>query len=120
MMVKALRVGGEVSGLRVGIHNVRRYFPRHIKRIELQLDHLRIECGLPPNFWQTQPEIHDPRLCLWLKSKNHSEKPCRAPIPFAMIPSGGNSFKLEPVPHHLREKAQDTALNVSDAHFELI
>jgi hypothetical protein len=117
MMVKALRVGGEVSGLHVGLHNVRRYFPRDITQIELQLDHLRIECGLPPNFWRTQPEIHDPRLCLWLKSKNHAEKPCRKPIPFAMTPSGGNSFKLEPVKQNGGQRVRHAEIAIPDVRF---
>lgn len=117
MMVKALRVGGEVSGLRVGLQNVRRYFPRDIKQIELQLDHLRIECGLEPNFWRSQPVIHDPRLSLWLKSKNH-EKQCRAPMPFTMIPSGANSFKLEPAAQNGHRRARHGGMPVQDVQFE--
>lgn len=117
MMVKALRIGSEVSGLHVGLTNVRRYFPRHITEIELQLDHLRIECGLPPDFWRTEPEIHDPRLRLWLQSKNHTEKPCRTSIPFTMIPSGGNTFKLEPVTHDGGHRTRQPAIPVSDAQF---
>jgi hypothetical protein len=60
----------------------------------LQLDHLQIQCGLLPHFWEGRPEIHDPRLCDWLESKNPHDRPCRTPIPMAMIPSGKNSFKL--------------------------
>jgi hypothetical protein len=96
MLVTTLRNGSGFTGLRVGIHNVRRYFPKHIPEIELQLDHLRIECGLAPEFWHGRPEIHDPRLCLWLQSKNPTARSCRAAMPIAMIPSGKNSFRLEP------------------------
>lgn len=117
MMVKALRVGGEVSGLRVGLQNVRRYFPRDIKQIELQLDHLRIECGLEPNFWRSQPIIHDPRLSLWLKSKNHAGKQCRTPIPFTMVPSGANSFKLEPVARNGRHTVRHGSIRIQDVQF---
>lgn len=117
MMVKALRVGTEVCGLRVGPSNVRRYFPRNVTKIELQLDHLRIECGLPPDFWRAEPEIHDPRLRLWLQSKNH-EKPCRAFIPFTMVPSGSNSFKLEPAAQSDGHRARHSAITVASTRFE--
>ncbi len=100
MMVKALRAGREVAGLHVGVCNVRRYFPKHLPAIELQLDHLRIECGLPAEFWHGQPEIRDPRLSLWLISKNLIAKSFATPIPISMIPSGENSFKLEPATPH--------------------
>ncbi len=94
MVVKTQYEGRRVSGLYVGVNNVRRYFSKHIQAIELQLDHLRIECGLTPRFWDGQPEIHDPRLSDWLESKNLHDRPCRTPVPMAMIPSGKNSFKL--------------------------
>jgi hypothetical protein len=94
MVVKTQYEGLHVSGLYVGVNNVRRYFSRRIQAIELQLDHLRIECGLTARFWDGQPEIHDPRLCDWLESKNPRDRPCRTPVPMAMIPSGKNSFKL--------------------------
>ena len=50
MLVKALRAGCDVGGLRVGVCNVRRYFPKGTAAVELQLDHLRIECGLKSGF----------------------------------------------------------------------
>ena len=99
MVVKTKCKGNKVTGLFVGALNVRRYFPRHISAIELQLDHLRIECGLSPDFWSGLPEIHDCRLCLWLESKQF-QKACRTSIPMAMIPAGANSFKLEPPAFH--------------------
>jgi hypothetical protein len=94
MVVKTQCKGSEVVGLLVGAHNARRYFPKHVEAIELQLDHLRIECGLTPDFWRGLPEIHDRRLCAWLESKQFV-KASRTSIPLAMIPSGKNSFKLE-------------------------
>jgi hypothetical protein len=97
MVVKTQCKGREVTGLLVGASNARRYFPRNISAIELQLDHLRIECGLTPEFWRGQPEIHDPRLCAWLESKQFNGKSCRTPIPLNMIPSGSNSFKFGPL-----------------------
>ncbi len=78
----------------MGVNNVRRYFSKRIPVVELQLDHLQIQCGLTQNFWQGQPEIHDPRLCLWLESKHPSNGPRPTPFPLALIPAGKNSFKL--------------------------
>ena len=100
MVVKTQCKGRSLTGLNVGISNVRRYFPKHVAVIELQLDHLQIQCGLEPDFWQDQPEIHDPRLCAWLESKNFHARPDRTPVPMAMIPAGNNSFKLQPVSLH--------------------
>ena len=115
MRVKALRVGSEVSGLHIGHSNVRRHFPRNVKEIELQLDHLRIECGLTPDFWQSAPEIHDPRLSLWLESKNNREKACRTSIPFMMIPSGERSFKLELMARKGEHSIRHSASSASEA-----
>jgi hypothetical protein len=95
MVVTSQCSGHRVTGLYVGAHNVRRYFPKTVQEIELQLDHLRIECWLGPDFWKDQPAIHDPRLCLWLESKHRNGKG-EAAVPLAMIPSGENSFILGP------------------------
>ena len=94
MVVKTQSKGHGITGLHVGTQNVRRYFPKGTQNIELQLGHLRIECGLKPDFWQGEPEIHDPRLCAWLESKNLHGRANRT-VPLAMIPAGGNSFQLK-------------------------
>lgn len=99
MVVKTQFKGGEVTGLHVGARNVRRYFPKSIHEIELQLDHLQIQCGLSPEFWHGQPEIHDPRLCEWLGFKGFF---CRdgqqKQVRLAMTPAGKNAFRLRPTP----------------------
>jgi hypothetical protein len=97
MVVKTQSKGRGLTGLHVGVVNVRRYFPRNVSVIELELDHLRIQCALGPDFWRAEPEIYDPRLCAWLESKNFHQLPDRIPIPLAMIPSGHNSFRLQAV-----------------------
>lgn len=97
MVVQTQCKGREVTGLRVGAWNARRYFPRNLSAIELELDHLRIECGLKPEFWRGKPELHDPRLCAWLQAKQLSNNSCREPLPLDMIPAGGNSFRLGPL-----------------------
>jgi hypothetical protein len=95
MVVTSQCIGHRVTGLYVGADNVRRYFPKRIFEIELQLDHLRIECELAPGFWQDDPEIRDPRLCVWLESKQLKEQR-QSPVSLSMIPSGENSFILDP------------------------
>jgi len=105
MLVMTQCKGHEVTGLLVGASNARRYFPKNLSAIELELDHLRIECGLSPDFWHGQPEIHDPRLCAWLEQK-HFGKQARTPIPLDMIPSGEHTFRLGPAslrPSRMRE-----------------
>jgi hypothetical protein len=97
MVVKAQSKGQGVSGIHVGSDNVRRYFPKDVSTIELQLDHLQIQCGLAPDFWQGQPEIHDPRLCAWLETKHMHASRNRTAVPLAMIPAGKNAFRLQPV-----------------------
>jgi hypothetical protein len=86
--------------------NVQRYFTRGVSVIELQLDHLQIQCDLSPDFWQDQPEIFDPRLCAWLESKRLSGSPNRTPIPLALIPAGKNSFRLRVVPAQEQAKGK--------------
>jgi hypothetical protein len=97
MVVKTRSKGIGVTGLHVGTSNVRRYFPKNISSIELQLDHLQIQCGLKPNFWRGEPEIFDPRLCAWLEARHMHTKLNRAPVPLVMIPEGKNSFRLQPL-----------------------
>jgi hypothetical protein len=106
MVVRAQSKGQGLTGLHVGTDNVRRYFPKNVSTIELELDHLRIQCGLAPDFWQGQPEIHDPRLCAWLETKHMHGSRGRTPVSLVMVPAGKNAFRLQPVasevPAHVR------------------
>jgi hypothetical protein len=116
MVVTSQSIGHRVTGLYVGSSNVRRYFSRRATQIELQLDHLLIECGLAPNFWNDQPEIHDPRLCLWLESKQRNRNG-DARVPMALIPSGKNSFILGPASEPTSEDVAEPAFGgVGDPH----
>jgi hypothetical protein len=83
-----------VAGLYVGTNNVRRYFSKRMKMVELQLDHLRIVCGLTPPFWKDKPEIQDARLCVWLEEKRSKDTIGQKEIPLTLVPSGKNSFRL--------------------------
>jgi hypothetical protein len=108
MMVKAQYRGNHVASLYVGPNNVRRYFSKRFQVVELQLDSLQIVCGLTPHFWQDKPEIQDPRLCVWLETKRPLERPCHAEIPFALIPTGNNSFRLATIAEKARANLTHT------------
>jgi hypothetical protein len=97
MVVNTQDDGREVLGLRIGAANVRRYFPISMGAVELLLGDLRIQCKLPPDFWNGQPEILDPRLGAWLSHKVPRERFNRKPIALAMEHAGGNSFTLQSV-----------------------
>jgi hypothetical protein len=99
MVVTTQENGREVPGLRVGAANVRKYFPRDMGAVELLLGDLRIECSLPPNFWNGQPEIRDPRLGAWLKFKVLRARSNRKPIALAMERAGANAFTLRSMPY---------------------
>jgi hypothetical protein len=95
MVVKTNCNGREITGVEIGAGNVKRYFSKESVVIELLLDHLQIQCGLSPAFWQGKTEIRDPRLRVWLESKNFKARPGEAPVPLALIPSGKNRFRLQ-------------------------
>lgn len=94
MVVTSQCIGHRVIGLYVGADNVRRYFRKGIATIELQLDHLRIACGLSSHFWLDEPEIRDPRLCAWLESKHRDVRGRRLPVSMDLVPLGNDSFAL--------------------------
>jgi len=94
MVVKTQVNGTGVTGLHVGAKNVRRYFPKNVDTIELQLDHLKIQCGLSPQFWHGEPDIHDRRLCEWLDFKVFHRVNGQRCLRLAMTPSGNNTFSV--------------------------
>ncbi|HZB88686.1 MAG TPA: hypothetical protein VE291_08530 [Terracidiphilus sp.] len=98
MVVKTQSKGHGMTGLNVGSSNVQRYFAQDVPFVELQLDHLNIQCDLAPEFWQDHPEIYDPRLCAWLESKHLNPHAGRGPAALAMIPAGKNAFRLRVAP----------------------
>jgi hypothetical protein len=97
MVVRTQCKGREFVGVEVGAGNVRRYFPRRMPVIEIEIDHLQIQCRLEPGFWNGHPEISDPRLRVWLESKNFKGKPGEEPVPLVLVPSGKNCFRLQTI-----------------------
>jgi hypothetical protein len=106
MVVKTRSKGLGLTGVHVGANNARRYFSKDTAVMELELDHLQIQCWLNPGFWLDQPEIDDPRLCAWLESKRLNTRPDQPPVPLAMIPKGKNAFRLQPVTLHAQTHAK--------------
>ena len=104
MVVTTQACGREVIGLHVGAANAKRFFPKRMRTVELHLGDLRIECTLPPGFWVDQPQIHDPRLCEWLKFKVFQESENRQPLSLAMEQSGSNAFRLQAIGPAQRER----------------
>ena len=97
MLVTAYRDGSHRTGLLIGEANARRYFRKRSLRVDLQLDHLHIQCKLEPDFWNGRPEIHDPRLSLWLEFKAGRGRNGREPMQFAMEPLGAGKFAVQPI-----------------------
>lgn len=81
----------------VGAENVRQFFPETNTVIELELGHVKIQCKLGHEFWDGKPEILDPRLSAWLETKHMHTNASRSPVSLALLPSGKNSYRLEPV-----------------------
>jgi hypothetical protein len=106
MVVKIQSRGRLVTGLNVGVNNVRRYFPKHLSFIQLEFDHLQIECKLTPEFWRGDGEIQDPRLTLWLESKSSGRPACQTPVHLTMIRSGNNCFRLRAISLSMRSPAR--------------
>ena len=106
MVVQTHSKGRGLTGLLVGSTNVRRYFPKEISVIELQLDNVYIQCNLEPGFWNGEPEIYDPRLCAWLEAKNLRPMAKQPAVPLAMIPAGNNSYRLRPMVPGDRDKTR--------------
>ena len=97
MIVKTQCKGREFTGVEIGADSVRRYFPKDVQVIELHLDHLLIQLGLEPEFWQGHAQICDRRLCAWLESKNFHCRPGGEPIPLVLIPTGKSCYRLKAI-----------------------
>jgi len=98
MVVKMQSNRRGVTGLHIGTRNVRRYFRHGQSTIELEMDHLQIQCRLEPSFWNGKPNISDPRLCAWLEAKGARENAYREGVSLSMIPVGEETFRLKICP----------------------
>jgi len=93
-MIVESRCGAcRVEALYVGIENVRRYFPRSLRAVDLCFDHLRIQCALEPDFWIGRPEIRDVRVLDWLELKRRVSGTRSQPM--ILVPDGERGFVLK-------------------------
>jgi hypothetical protein len=115
MMVEAQSKGRGRCGLHIGAENVRRYFPRNISTVELQLEHLKIQCELGPEFWNGDPEIRDTRLCAWIESKHMHGNRSRSSVMLALIPTGENAWRLVPASAEMSVRSQTSTQTVAAA-----
>jgi hypothetical protein len=95
MVVQIQRKGRTVTGLHIGLRNVQRYFPKGRQSVDLELGHLLIRCKLQPAFWRDEPSISDPRLNLWLASREADDKVRQERTQMSLVPMEGESFRLE-------------------------
>ena len=102
-MLARLQIRGrEVLGLHIGKTNARRFFPAAIPIVQLELDHLRIDCELKPGFWRDRPEITDSRLCAWLAAKCSRHERDDMPTSVEMLNAGEGSEERTLRAKHLR------------------
>jgi hypothetical protein len=104
MRVRAESKGRGLFELQVGQENARRHFPEGMSAIELEFDHLRIECALTSEFGRGEANIFDLRIGAWLENKRVHSSPSRTSLTLAMVPSGDNAFRLEPLSPALRHR----------------
>lgn len=97
MLVKVQQKSPHLTGLNIGVENVKRYFPNRNGSIDLHLGHVQIRCELKPAFWKNEPQIFDPRLSAWLKAKNLCKSCNGAAVVLALVPADNHSFRLQTV-----------------------
>ena len=97
MIVTMQSEGHFITGIRIGVSDARRFFPGGLNSVDLELDHLRIRCGVRPNARPDQVEISDPRLSAWLEEKVYWRKLPDTPVSVELVKCG-NSYRLQLIP----------------------
>lgn len=111
MIVKVLNNCRSITGIRIEASDARLCFPPGSRSIELELDHLRIQCELQVAFPQDRTEICDPRLCEWLDEQFFGLKPPKAPVCLEMV-KAGSAYRLQLLPGQLHVKRIGFGLSV--------
>lgn len=83
-----------ITGIRIGRSDSKRTLPPGIKKLDLQLDDLRIQCDLQAGTGRARAEISDPRLAAWLQEKFYWQKLPLTPVPLELVKSG-HSYRLQ-------------------------
>ena len=103
MLVTIRNSGHSIAGIRIGSSDACHFFPSALKSIDIELDHLRIQCDLHTDVWHGR-EISDPRLAAWLEEKFYWRKQPTAPLRLEMVKTGG-SYRLQLRPSDRETKA---------------
>jgi hypothetical protein len=97
MKVTPWNGGAQTYGIRVGIANRDRYFKRHWKIIQVEMDGQFSEFQLTSGFWHKCPEFRDrgtPVIREWLESRDALDWPNGKPPRFQLIEIGDARFRL--------------------------
>ena len=94
MIVTMQSKSHSITGIRIGMYEARRFFPRGLNSVDLELDDLRIRCSIHANSRLNRAEISDPRLTAWLEEKFYWQKLPATPVPVEMVRSG-NAYRLQ-------------------------
>ena len=97
MIVTMQSNGHSITGIRIDMFDARRFFPRGVNSVDLELDDLRIRCDVRANSRLHRAEISDPRLTAWLNEKFYWQRLPSTPVPVEMVKSG-NSYRLQLLP----------------------
>ncbi len=95
MLVTAWK--GGTYGIRVGLPNVRQYFRRSWRTIEVEIDSLNRTFRLSRTFWTTCPEFRGKVIGAWLTKNKLAPWPRGKPPQVELVPLGGNRFRLRKV-----------------------
>ena len=94
MIVTMQSKSHSITGIRIGMYEARRFFPRGLNSVDLELDDLRIRCSIHANSRLNRAEISDPRLSAWLEEKFYWQKLPATPVPVEMVKSG-SAYRLQ-------------------------
>jgi hypothetical protein len=104
MVVTMQSEGHAIVGIRIGMAEARRFFGRGLHSIDLELDHLRINCDVRANSRLHRAEISDPRLTAWLEEKFYWRKLPSIPLSVELVKKGESySLQLRPSDHETKQ-----------------
>jgi hypothetical protein len=95
MRVGAWSNGGGTFGLRIGTGNRDRFFDPAWDEIQLEIEGQVHSIAITAGFWKHCPEVRDPKIREWLRSKGALEWPSGKPPKFELTHVDGNRFRLE-------------------------
>jgi hypothetical protein len=98
MLVSMQSDGHSITGIRMGMSDARRFFPQGLRSVDLELDHLRIQCDVRATESLDRAEISDPRLTAWLNEKLYWQKLPRTPVSAELVKSGKCAYRLKLTP----------------------